>query len=60
MRAQANYGDRELGHHAHVDADPVAFFDAVILQHIGELYDFRASRGRSVPGDALPDRSVPR
>ena len=48
---------RRLGHHRHVDADPVAFLHALGLEHVGELADL----GVQLPeGDApLLARPIP-
>ena len=32
------HGNGQLGHHAHINAYAVAFFHAIILQHIGKLH----------------------
>src|SRR5256885_5616947 len=54
------HGDRELGHHRHVDRDPVALLDAVPLERRGEPADFAVEvpvgQDAAVPGLAFPDQ----
>ena len=39
------HGDRQLGHHRHVDRDAVARLNAELLEHVGELADFAVQLG---------------
>ncbi len=52
-------GDGELGRHAHVDGDAIAFLDAEGLEGVGEFLDFGVELGvgeaANFAGLALPD-----
>ena len=54
------HGDRQLGRHAHVDRDAVAFLDPKRLQHVGELLHFAmqllVGQRADFAGLALPDQ----
>ena len=58
MRAQASIADHRLGHHRHVDDDPVALCDAQVLQHAAERRHLVAQLGIGVGARRLGDGAV--
>ena len=54
------HGDRQLGRHAHVDGDAVAFFYSQRFQNIGKLLHFAmqllVGQSADFPRFALPDQ----